>query len=119
MSLKDKEDAEKESDSEATTETATQPKVEESSVVLDKPKTSLPKVKAEQKPSRSGLEAADIVQDALQLDLDDELNEDRDVRVYRLQSFPINNHLHSRVVNIQNVLDLHVSKSSYDSKGKH
>lgn len=126
MPLKDEKEVEKDSDTEATESASDQLKVEESvAAVPDLPKTSLAKVKAEQKPSRSGLEAADIVQDALQLDLDDELNEveDRDVSVVQLEAYPINNCLHSNLVHVQNViLDLHVKKekkpSAYDNKGK-
>ena len=76
MSLKDKEE---ERDSDLDNSESSNIAKEDSDKVEPTKQQPL-NVHSETKFLKPGLEAADIVQDALQLDVDDELNEDRDVR---------------------------------------
>ena len=76
MSLKDKEE-ERDSDLDNSESSNI---AKEQGEKVEAPKQQPSNLQSETRFSKPGLEAADIVQDALQLDVDDELNEDRDVR---------------------------------------
>lgn len=118
MSLKETEEGDKDVERDAEVENVTEPPADEKVPVVEtspvKPAsqtpTPAPRVKREVKPIKSGLEAADIVQDALQLNLDDELNED-------VRHFKPSSRSDTSLVKQNGVLDLRES-SKRSSKGK-